>query len=70
MAWLKRRYEPLLRVAIAHPRRIAVIAAASLAVALVAATRLGSEFLPELNEGTIWVNLSLPPRCRRRRRAR
>jgi cobalt-zinc-cadmium resistance protein CzcA len=59
--WLKRRYEPLLQAAIAHPRRIAVIAAASLAVALVAATRLGSEFLPELNEGTTWVNLSLPP---------
>ena len=24
-------------------------------------TQLGSEFLPELNEGTIWVNVTLPP---------
>eukprot|EP01031_Cornospumella_fuschlensis_P016150 gene16150-19722_t len=30
------------------------------ALAMVAASRLGSEFLPELNEGTIWVNLRLP----------
>ncbi|HEX3096792.1 MAG TPA: CusA/CzcA family heavy metal efflux RND transporter [Usitatibacter sp.] len=58
---LKRGYEPLLRSAIAHPRRIAVIAVASLAVALAAASRLGSEFLPELDEGTTWVNLTLPP---------
>jgi cobalt-zinc-cadmium resistance protein CzcA len=27
---------------------------------MVAASRLGSEFLPELNEGTIWVNVRLP----------
>src|SRR4029453_1805126 len=25
------------------------------------APRLGSEFLPELNEGSVWVNLFLPP---------
>ena len=23
--------------------------------------QLGSEFLPELNEGSIWVNFTLPP---------
>ena len=59
--WVKRRYEPLLRGAIAHPKRVIAIAVASLAVALAVATQLGSEFLPELNEGTIWVNLTLPP---------
>jgi heavy metal efflux system protein len=59
--WVKRRYEPLLRRAIAHPKRVAAIAVASLGIALVAGTQLGSEFLPELNEGTIWVNLTLPP---------
>lgn len=61
VAWLKARYEPMLGWAIAHPRSVAVIAVASLGIALLAATRLGSEFLPELNEGTVWVNLSLPP---------
>jgi len=59
--WLKARYEPLLRSAIAHPRRVLAVAVVALAVALAAATRLGSEFLPELNEGTTWVNLTLPP---------
>jgi cobalt-zinc-cadmium resistance protein CzcA len=59
--WLKRRYEPLLRRAIERPRRIVVIAVAALAASLALATQLGSEFLPELNEGTIWVNLTLPP---------
>ncbi|HET9472214.1 MAG TPA: efflux RND transporter permease subunit, partial [Usitatibacter sp.] len=57
---LKRRYEPLLRSAIAHPRHVAAIAVASLVLALGAASRLGSEFLPELDEGTTWVNLTLP----------
>jgi cobalt-zinc-cadmium resistance protein CzcA len=36
------------------------IALAAFVLAVVAASRLGSEFLPELNEGTIWVNLRLP----------
>ncbi len=58
--WLKARYEPLLRTSIAHPKRVFAVAVVSLAVALALATRLGSEFLPELNEGTTWVNLTLP----------
>jgi cobalt-zinc-cadmium resistance protein CzcA len=37
------------------------VAVAALAVSLIVAARLGSEFLPELNEGSIWVNLTLPP---------
>jgi heavy metal efflux system protein len=36
----------------------AAVAAFTLAAAL--APRLGTEFLPELNEGTMWVNLTLP----------
>jgi heavy metal efflux system protein len=59
--WLKARYEPTLRKAIAHPRRVVAIAVACLLGALGVSTQLGSEFLPELNEGTIWVNLTLPP---------
>jgi heavy metal efflux system protein len=37
-----------------------IAAVAVLAGSLVLATRLGSEFLPELNEGSVWVNLTLP----------
>jgi cobalt-zinc-cadmium resistance protein CzcA len=59
--WCKRVYEPVLRRELARPRRVLVAAVAMLAVGLVLATRLGSEFLPELNEGTIWINVNLPP---------
>ncbi len=58
--WLKARYEPLLRKAIARPRLIKGFAVATLVASLALATQLGSEFLPELNEGTTWVNLTLP----------
>ncbi len=44
-------------------RRALVIGAAvvALAVSLTFVPMLGSEFLPELNEGAIWVNVALPP---------
>src|SRR6266700_4912334 len=32
-----------------------------LAASFFALTRIGSEFLPELNEGTMWVNINFPP---------
>ncbi len=57
----KRVYEPILKKALAAPRRVMAVALITLAVSLVLATRLGSEFLPELNEGTIWINVNLPP---------
>ena len=59
--WVKGRYEPALRWAIDRPRHLAAVALVSLAGSIALATQLGSEFLPELNEGTTWVNLTLPP---------
>ena len=56
----KRAYQPVLDWALSHRRSVVVIALAVFGLAMVAASRLGSEFLPELNEGTIWVNLRLP----------
>ena len=53
-------YEPVLNWAIDQPRKIVLIGLACFAVSLVAASRLGSEFLPELNEGTFWVNWDMP----------
>jgi len=57
----KKLYQPLLVHAVRWP--IVVLAAAVMALAgsLLLATQLGSEFLPELNEGSVWVNLTLPP---------
>ncbi|MES2280463.1 MAG: CusA/CzcA family heavy metal efflux RND transporter [Pseudomonadota bacterium] len=56
----KRFYAPILNWALERRRTVVVIALGVFALAMVAASRLGSEFLPELNEGTIWVNLRLP----------
>ena len=53
-------YEPVLNWAIEQPRKIVVIGLSCFAISLLAAARLGSEFLPELNEGTFWVNWDMP----------
>jgi len=56
----QRVYRRLLRVVLARPAVVFVPTAVALIVALVLVPRLGSEFLPELNEGTMWLNLTLP----------
>jgi len=61
VARAKQWYVPLLDWALTHRRRVTLIAVAVFGVAMVAAARLGSEFLPELDEGTIWVNFELAP---------
>jgi heavy metal efflux system protein len=57
----KRIYQPVLRFAL--ERRIAVVGAAILALvgSLALVPKLGTEFLPELNEGALWINIMLPP---------
>jgi cobalt-zinc-cadmium resistance protein CzcA len=56
----KRVYQPVLEWALSHRRQVVVIALGVFALAMVAASRLGSEFLPELNEGTFWANFDMP----------
>jgi len=58
---LQERYRRLLLWA--ENRRKAIVAASVgvLAVALAGAPLLGSEFLPKLDEGNIWLTISLPP---------
>ena len=47
--------------ALSRRRTVVVIALGVFALAMVAAAaRLGSEFLPELNEGTFWANFDMP----------
>ena len=60
VSFCKRLYSPLLFWALQHRRQVMALAIAAFALALVAASRLGSEFLPELNEGTFWVNWDMP----------
>ncbi len=43
-----------------NPGIVMLLSAAALASALVLIPRIGSEFLPELNEGALWVTFTLP----------
>ena len=56
----KRAYAPILNWALTKRRMVVAIALGIFVLSMVVASRLGSEFLPELNEGTIWVNVRLP----------
>ena len=56
----KRVYEPLLAWALRRRRVVIGAALVALAASLALVPRLGTEFLPELNEGTIWVNVNMP----------
>ncbi len=60
VAWSKRVYAPVLDWALANSRKVVVIALVMFGLSIVVASRLGSEFLPELDEGTFWVNFGLP----------
>lgn len=56
-----RLYEPMLAWALRRKAIVIVTAVAALAASLAAVPKLGTEFLPELNEGATWVNVMLPP---------
>ena len=58
---LRGGYERVLERALARPRRVMLGAGLALAASLALAPGLGTEFLPELDEGTLWVNANLPP---------
>ena len=60
----KRATQPRAATGRSARRKLVIgLALGAFALALVAASRLGSEFLPELNEGTIWVNLRAAARA-------
>ena len=60
MHWFMNRYEPALKWVLANARRVLAVALAALAVTAAMVPQLGTEFLPELNEGSIWININLP----------
>ena len=59
--FFKKHYAVVLDWALDRRLAVVAIALASLVGAGVVASRLGSEFLPELNEGSIWVNVTFAP---------
>ena len=62
-AWLGRlqeRYRTLLAWVVARSRRVLLGSFTILAAALAGAPLLGTEFLPKLDEGNIWLTITLP----------
>jgi len=61
MRFLKSRYKPFLQKAVFHPKVTLIIAVSCFLSSLVLVPFLGSEFMPELDEGAIEINvLRLP----------
>jgi cobalt-zinc-cadmium resistance protein CzcA len=58
---LRRIYSPVLSWSLSHRKIMLAIAAAFLVAVVLLATRLGSEFLPALEEGNLWIRASMPP---------
>jgi cobalt-zinc-cadmium resistance protein CzcA len=59
--WLDRAYTPVLRWSLARPGRTTTLAAALFLGSLLLVPRLGTEFLPELDEGSILVEAVRDP---------
>ncbi len=57
MQFLKNRYRPLLQKVVSHPRLTLSIAASCFLASLALVPFLGSEFMPELDEGAIAINV-------------
>ena len=58
---LHRIYQPTLRFALTHKKLMMVFGISVLAITGMLIPRLGSEFLPALEEGNYWIRASLPP---------
>jgi cobalt-zinc-cadmium resistance protein CzcA len=58
---LRSAYAPVLRWALIHRKIMLAIGTAFLAAIALLALRLGTEFLPHLEEGNFWIRASLPP---------
>ena len=56
----KAAYAPALKWSLANPVKVIGFALVALGLSFAALPRLGTEFLPELNEGSLWLNVKLP----------
>ncbi|TFW32231.1 efflux RND transporter permease subunit [Massilia horti] len=59
--WLAPRYEALLGKLVGRSRAVLGLAGATLAAVLVLGSTIGRDFLPTLDEGSIWLQVTLPP---------
>jgi cobalt-zinc-cadmium resistance protein CzcA len=60
LGWAQKLYLPTLRFSLKRPWLVMGLALALLGVTGAVGSRLGSEFLPELNEGALYMTFTLP----------
>jgi len=60
VTWLHHRYARLLEATVDRPWRVVMGAGAVVAAAGVVAALLGTEFLPQLDEGVLWIRANFP----------
>ena len=58
---IRRVYVKVLHLAVSNARRAAIVAVAFLVVCGGLGMRLGTEFLPKLEEGNLWIRAVMPP---------
>jgi len=60
VSWLHHRYARLLEATVDHPWRVVAGAGGVVAAACVVGALLGTEFLPQLDEGVLWIRANFP----------
>ncbi len=60
LVWLTNRYKNILKTLIVRPSIAYIVAIISLIAVVLLAARTGKEFLPELDEGALWLQVQLP----------
>src|SRR5262249_3158857 len=58
---LRRIYSPVLRWSVSHRKIMLAIGAGFLVIIALLVPRLGTEFLPHLEEGNLWIRVTMPP---------
>ena len=58
---LRKSYTPVLRWSLANLKVSVTVGLVFLGLSVLAASRLGSEFLPALEEGNFWIRAAMPP---------
>jgi cobalt-zinc-cadmium resistance protein CzcA len=61
LTWLSRQYERGLGWLILRPRQALISGGIAVALAVLLAALAGREFLPQLDEGSLWLQVILPP---------
>ncbi|WP_333873508.1 efflux RND transporter permease subunit [Methylobacter sp.] len=57
---MERRYRSALESVLRHPRKLFIGAGLTLVLSLASTPLIGTEFMPKLDEGNIWLTITLP----------